>query len=195
MAGRESSGVKRDGTFYGRSQTIPTTYSDSDFLEGIESTWKHTDPDNPSSVLSQRTIRAFLMRNQITGTTVTKGLAVTHQDSYRGRRFDGYSSVLGEEIAGVIDDHLNSGGCRFGDLCWIQTEGPCDCRFRGATTLAIGDLCISSTTSGKFDKWDGTGTTTENTDGTMIKKLANVWGRAMEAASAAATTVQVDLQV
>ncbi len=213
MAGRETYPVERGKTYYGRSQTVPSSFEGRTIiLEGFEATFKHTDPSNPSRVLSNRTVKATLQRNQ-SGITVMAGLAVTEQAGYQGRRFDGYSRVTAVKIAGVVDDHLWTAGCREGDLCWIQTEGPCYARYAGSLTVTVGEFVHSMTAAnstgntsggttdndaGKFINWEGTtSTATETTDGSLVKMSLNGWGRALSAATAnnTAATKLIDLQI
>ena len=197
MAGRETYPVARGSTYYGRSQTVPTTFEGrTALLEGIEATFKHTDPSDPTKVLSNRTVRAILMRN-VSGITVVAGMGVTEQAGQEGKRFDGYSCVTAEATVGVVDDHLTSAGCRANDMCWVQIEGPTYGRFAGDATLTVGDWVHADTADGStanttggttandggmFTPWLGlTSSATESTDGTAAQKVLNSWGRAMTA--------------
>jgi len=200
MAGREQYPVSRGKTFFGRSQTVPSTYDYRTLLlEGIEATFKHTDPDDPKKVLSNRTIKATLQRN-VSGGTVYGKYGVKPATGYEGRRFDAVTDTVAEAIAGVVDDHLWSAGCRDDDLCWILTEGPVYAKFAGGTSLAVGDVVYAAADgAGKFTNW-ATGfeaSTTDLTDGTLASKLLNGWGRALQTGTTGQSDVTklIDLQV
>jgi len=207
--------VNRGSTFYGPSRTVPTSYeSGSVLLEGTEREFPHTAPGSePAKPLSDRIVTARLMRN-VSGITVYPGMAVTHQAGYEGRRFDGYSRLTADRIAGIVDSHLNANsGCRNGDLCWIVFDGPEYCRYAGGADVSVGDPVYADTAAdstgcttggttdsdaGKFLAWEGvTSSATETTDGTASKKTLNCWGRAMSAATSGntASSKLVDLSI
>lgn len=206
--------VNRGKTWYGPSQTIPTSYdSDSIMMEGATREFPHTAPSDVELPLSNRVVKMVFMRN-VSGITVYPGMAVTHKAGFEGRRFDGYSDATAERVAGIVDSHLNATtGCRNGDCCWVAVEGPEYCRFAGGTDVAAGDevhadtaaastACTTGGTSaddaGKFLPWTGlTASATESTDGTAAKKTLNSWGHAMSAATSGNTAASrlVDLDV
>lgn len=218
MAGRESTSVGRGKTWYGNRQTIPdgstiVYAADSIMAEGREGTFKHTDPTDPSKVLSNRTVTARLMRNT-SGITVYGGMLVVDQAGFEGRRFNGYAGAgaVAAPVAGVIDDHLGTAGCRDNDLCWVIVEGPCLAYTANATggftgdTHSVGDFLhamsaaasTANTTGGttaddggKFANWAGlTATSTQTTDGTLTKKILNVFAKAMSAATSGNTNTK-----
>ena len=213
MPGRETNPVPQGKTFYGSSQTIPesTAYeAESLILEGREGTFKHNDVTDPEKVLSNRTVTRRLMRNS-SGITVYAGMLVIEEAGYEGKRFDGYAGdgAVAVAVAGVIDQHLGSAGCRNGDLCWVTTDGPTLAYtanqtggFTNSNLIAVGDhlhamsagASTANTTGGtsaddggKFTNWVLTGTSQETTDGGSPKKILNVFAKAMSAATSGET--------
>lgn len=189
----------RGKTWYGPTQTIDTNNYEATHLEGHTVEFPHTDPSNQTVRLDSRPVIMRLMRN-VSGVTLYAGMMVASKSGYEQKRFDGLARTTACEIAGVIDDHLGSGGVRNGDLCWVHVQGPAKV-YTAYTASKLGDVSVGSllyaitvatsnvTTNdaGRFQAWCGTFTATQTTDGTGAAILLNHFGRALSACTSANT--------
>lgn len=189
----------RGKTWYGPTQTIDTNDYDAVHLEGHTVEFPHTDPTDQTVVLDSRPIVMRLMRN-VSGVTLYAGMMVASQTAYEKKRFDGLARTTACEIAGVIDDHLGSGGVRNGDLCWVHLQGPAKVytAYTAGTLLdvSVGSLLyaitvatsnVTTNDAGRFQAWVGTFTATAATDGTGAAILLNHFGKALSACTSANT--------
>ncbi len=207
MADKGSAPFPRGETFYGLAGTIDTSdYGGSTVLEGRSHTFPNTDPSNKLVRLSGLGVEVICVRN-VSGITLIPGLAVTWKAAYRGQRVDGYSEAPLEEIAGIVDDHINgAAGVRNGDLFWLITKGPClvhtpYAQFTAwSENLILYALTAAASTAntlgasntddgGRLEVWnaDLTGNQTATTDGTLTKSVRNSCGRAMSACTSEGT--------
>ena len=188
--------VARGRTWFGPTQTIPSTYTVTEGLdeEGKTATFPYTSPSAKTARQNAEVVGMRLMRN-VSGVTLYAGMVVRAAAGYELTRFDGLANETGIEVAGVIDDHLGAGGVRNGDLCWVHRKGPVMMKSHYADVsadVAIGDLlyALTSATSnattsnaGRFAAYPKalTFTATQTTDGTAGKVLANHFARARSA--------------
>lgn len=115
-------------TFYGPSATIPTAGTAAGSYATLQKTgWEGLkvelpDQDTTFTKRSGATVTALIVRN-VSGISLMGGLAVRYKAGYRFRQVDGYSNVLGGQVAGIVDPHLTS--VRDGDLFLLYVNGPC----------------------------------------------------------------------
>lgn len=207
--------VELSQTFYGPDQTIDTSDYAGINLEGQSKVVKDLDPDDTLKLRSAKIRKAVLMRN-VSGVTLYKGMAVSPQAGYEGKRFDGLTEVAAARCAGVINDQLNAAGVRNGDMCLVITEGPNLC-YSGNTegdAYSAGDFVYAKTAAsstantvggttaddgGKIVARDSslTCSAAESTDGTLAKIVKNGLGRALSACTTAETNTLklVDLNI
>ena len=202
--------IERGKTYYGPTDTIPSTYGQSVMLEGH--TKEYVDRGAASggglpTFRSGRTNVMMIVRN-VSGITLLPGMAVKWKAAYRGRRVDGYSYNTGMEVAGFVDDQISATyGVRNGDLFLLIVRGPALVRTPtagdGTNTWTEGDLLIASTGTITGNTTGGTATNdaghvqpistftvTQTSDGTAAKYIANIVGRAMSAATVANSNTQ-----
>lgn len=108
-------------TYHGVAGTIPSSYTEEVYLEGLENVFPDLDSDGVK--LSGVKKYARIMRN-VSGVTLYGGMAVVHKPLYRNRRIGGNLASTAGECAGIIDDTIPSTGVRDGDLCWVIFKGP-----------------------------------------------------------------------
>ena len=207
--------VELSQTFYGPDQTIDTADYAAINLEGSIRECEDLDPTDLFVRRSDKSRKAILMRN-VSGITVYNGMGVSGLEGYEHKRFDGYTEVAAERTVGVINDQLNSSGCRHGDMCWVIVEGPNLC-YSGNTegdAYSIGDFIYAKTAAsstantiggttaddgGKHEARDAslTCTATESTNGLLARIVVNRWGRALSACTTAETNTLklVDLNI
>lgn len=194
------------GKSYYQGQTIDANNLPGVHLEGQDCVFLNTDPSTTINRRNQGDVRAIIVRNT-SGITLSAKRVVKWASGYRGRRVDGYANVDHEEVAGVVDDHVGSGGVQANDLFWLIVEGECliqtpmtGAGFNG--DVAVGDILTAltaaastGTTAGRFQRWNGTFTATQTTDGTLGNILANRFARAMSAKTTGNTNsdILVDL--
>lgn len=185
--------VGRGKTFYGPTNSIPSSFEASQDYEGIEHQFDDVAPGQAAGVKVKRSGRkchARLLRNATSATTLQAGDIVTWKAAYRGRRVGGLGTDVGAECAGVVDDHLPSTGCRVGDLCWVFFRGPITTGKVTGDDLAEGEVVICSATDAKCQ---AIGTPA---DATAAQTAAlNKLGRCFAAATDPATSVVVDLNI
>ena len=215
MSSRTAARVELSQTFYGPTQTIDTADYAGISLEGSEAPFKDLDPTDVTKLRSGKTRQGVLMRN-VSGVTAYKGMAVSSDSGYEGKRFDGFTKVTAAACAGVINDQLNSAGCRNGDMCWVIVEGPnlCYSQNTEGDAWSIGDFVFAQTAAsstantvggttaddgGKIAARDASLTCSdaESTDGTLAKIIKNGLGRALSACTTAETNTLklVDLNI
>jgi hypothetical protein len=182
--------LERGQTFYGPTATIPTTYTQSVHLEGRPVVLDDVDPSNTKVRRSQAKVHALIVRNT-SGFTLYAGQQVLWASGYRGRRVAGLTYETLQEPAGVVDDHLPSGGVRNGDLFLLIVYGPClalvsrtaeEANYSADAILyAVTAATSGATTAGRFVAWNTTFSSTETEDGTILKLALNRLGRAISA--------------
>jgi hypothetical protein len=138
--------VPRGGTYYG-GETIPTTFEGPSVnAEGHE----HMFDDiaaGQTGVVVQRSagkVKAILVRNATAATVLQAGDVVVWKAGYRKRRVGALTSVAGEAVAGVVDDHIPSGGVRVGDLFWLIVKGNCNCDKATGVVISEGERVITN---------------------------------------------------
>jgi hypothetical protein len=199
----------RGQTFYGIGNTIDANNLGGVNLEGARKVFPNYDPSGPYGRRLRRDesdIRCILVRN-VSGITLAPGQAVVWKAGYRNKRVDGYSYQTAQEIAGYVDDMLPSSGVPNNDMFWLIVEGqvlantPLDGASFGGD-WAEGDMLYAltaaastGTTAGKMQRWPGTWTATQTTDGTATKFAANRVGRVMSAKTTAQTNSPVLIDV
>lgn len=167
-----------------------------------------TDPKEIGMARNQNAddyVTCMLVRNK-SGATLHPGHAVTWKSTERFRSVDGYARTTAAEIAGIVDDHYKvSPGVRDGDLFWMVIRGQMlaktahtDSEFNG--TIAAGDILYAITsaaanatttnvtnTAGRFQRWNGTASSTSTTDGTLSAIHFNAYARAVSASTTSNT--------
>ncbi len=204
--------LDRGMTIYGPVATIDTDNLVGVDNEGAEVVFDDVDFTHPSLKLrSMRKLRARLMRN-MSGITIAANRLVTHMAGYRNRRFDGYSCLTGQMVAGVIDPCLTD-GVRHGDACWVFYGGPIQV-YTGlafAADIEAGSWAVAITAAnstantggGKVDAIVAANefTTTDVTDGTLGKFIdaslnrIGVFEEAAASSNATNTLKYVDLKL
>ena len=202
--------LARGKTWLGPTQTVPSTYDVVAGLhkEGEIAHFPHTNPAAKTTRLSNQSVTMRLMRN-VSGVTLYAGMIVRAATGYESTRFDGLANETAMEVAGVIDDHLGSGGVRSGDMCWVHVKGPALVKSQYADAsvdVAVGDLLYAATAAtsnattcaaGRFAAYPKalTFTATQTTDGTAGKVLSNHFARARTArlTNATNTNTLVDM--
>lgn len=187
---------ERGSTHYGLSGAIDTSaYGTSVGLEGRAHVFPDTNPSDRKVRRSQNDVRAIAVRN-VSGFTIYAGFLMLW--SIRGKRVAGRVNTINAEIAGVVDDHVGSGGVRNGDIFWLIVEGPClarlsltandECTYSaGAYLVSVTAATSNATTAGRFTDAVNTFTETQTTDGTLFNRLVNRFARAISAATTADT--------
>ena len=203
---------ERGKTWY-NGQTIDTNnYGTSVGLEGSVRRFDNTNvaAGSTNPLLTRRDgddVICRLVRN-VSGQTLYPGNAVVYASGQYGKRVDRYSRVNYERIAGIIDDHYGSGGIPNGDLFWIVIKGQVlwTTNLGAATSFVVGDILFaltatttqgtSGSTGGKPDRYLGTFTVTQTTDGTAASILLGSVGRALSALTTTqtSTSMLVDVQ-
>ena len=188
----------RGETYHGTTETISSTYGESVILEGQIKIFRDTDPTDRKKPRSQRDVKAICVRNT-SGFTIYAGRLMLWEADYRGKRVAGYTNTLNCEVAGVVDDHVGSGGVRDNDLFWLIVEGPCTALLSsvaadavivaGNQLVAVTGATSGGTASGRFTQALGTCTVTAATDGGQFDKICNRFGRAISAATTADTAI------
>jgi hypothetical protein len=199
------SGLPRRGqTYFGG--TVPTTVGQSASVEGFQKTFNDVDPSastsGPKTRRSNRKVECMLVRNG-SGITLAAKRLVTWKAAYRGKRVGGYARLDFTEAAGVVDDHIGSGGVADGDLFWLVRKGPCLCRTpleanalnvmnEGDVLVALTAVTSQATTAGRVAAWAVTSDVTST-----FQAAINRVGRAMSAKTTANTNadVLVDLEI
>lgn len=185
--------VPRGKTYYG-TETIPSTYEGPSIdAEGFEHAFDDIAAGQTTQVKVKRSNRkcyARLLRNATSATTLAAGDIVTWKAAFRGRRVGGLGTDVSAEVAGVVDDHLPSSGCRVGDLCWVFFQGPILTNKVTGDDLAEGEVVVCSATDSKCQAIG------VPADATAAQTAAlNKLGRVFTAATDPATTVVVDLNI
>lgn len=194
----------RGRTFYD-GRTIDTNNYDGTHLEGLVASFPDTDPSNRTLRRSAGQTICVLVRNT-SGVTLPPKRAVAWASGYRGKRVDSITRTTAQEVAGIVDEHVGTGGVPNGDLFWLCVKGPSlvkapltGAEHAVAAGIAIGDMLValtqatSSSTNaitggGRFTTQNGTFSAAQTTDGTAILMLANKVGRAMSAITSGQTT-------
>lgn len=200
----KSSPIARGMTFY-NGNTIDTSNYDGVHLEGTVVAFTDVDPSNKTVPRSGGQTIYVIVRNT-SGVTLPTRRAVTWASGYRGKRVDAISRTTAQEVAGIVDDHIGSGGVPNGDLFLLAVKGPhlvkaplTGAEHSVAAGVAIGDLMVALTQAtsastngitggGRFTTQNGTFTAAQTTDGTAINMIRNAVGRAMSAITSGQTT-------
>jgi len=121
----------RGSTYFGPNKTLSTgqdTYGNSVGIEGAMKLFDDIDSSQTGSgAISKRSNRqqtCMLVRNTGPSLTMLPKRVVTWESGQVGKRVDGYVRTTAAQIAGVVDEHLPSGGVRQHDLFWIVVSGP-----------------------------------------------------------------------
>lgn len=119
----------------------------------------------------------------------------------RGTEVDGYCSSDAQEIAGVVDEYLPSGGVLANDIFFIVIGGPtliAGSNANYATDIAAGDNLIAQTaatsqaaSAGRLNKVGSTFTQAQTTNGYAINVGQNAFGKAMSAATTQQTGTDI----
>jgi hypothetical protein len=166
-----------------------------------------TDPREigmPRSNNPDDRVTCMLVRNK-SGVTLHPGQCVTFATDDYCRAVNGYARTTAAQIAGFVDDQYTSAGVRDGDLFWMVIRGQClaktpntDSEFGG--TLAAGDVLYGLTsaaanatttnvtnTAGRFQRWNGTASSTSTSDGSHSAILLHNFARAISACTTSGT--------
>ena len=166
---------KRGQTVY-RGMTPPTSFeAQTTQLEGTLQSFKDVEPSSTAvgakTYRTNRDVICRLMRN-VSGITIQRRRLVTHASGYWNKRFDGYATLdNAANVAGVVDEHLNSTGCVDNDMCWVVVNGPTLCRTslagdatnvfsEGTLLLALTAATSQSTTAGRVQPFYNTDSVT-----------------------------------
>jgi hypothetical protein len=155
----------------------------------------------------QDDVVAIAVQNR-SGATLLPGRIVKWSSTGTGKHVDGYTTgAEPARAAGVVDPWLPSTGVPDGDIFWLIVEGPCLVS-QASTTLtgdvAVGDILFAITASsagapeaGRFQRFGGTFTQAQGTNGYILTLAANYIGRARSTANSNATNglVLVDLRI
>ena len=161
--------------------------------EGTRKVFNFVNVATPKAHPSGWEQRCIYVRNS-SGITLLPGMHVTWTSGYRGKRVAGYLRTTGGECAGVVDDLLPSSGVPANDMFWLVVGGPCIIKSPYdsgdfADSWVEGDILYGLTTAnstagstdGRPQRWGGTFSATDTTDGTAGKVIANKIGRVMTA--------------
>ena len=150
--------------------------------------------------IDSREIKAIFVRN-VSGITLMPGMLCRWDTpAMIGKRVDGYTAEVADQVAGVVDDHLTmTGGVNDGDMFWLIVKGPALVRYRNdsdpavsggeflhaATGTSTGNTIASTDEDdgGNAQPWDGTCNQIQTTDGTLSQYIRNVFGVAVSAAT------------
>lgn len=203
MAGANTSGLPQRGKVYltGPSRTAPTTYAQSQSLEGFVKEFEDLDYAASSTGVkgaprSSYKVECMLVRNAATIALQPKRL-VKWKSGKRFKQVDGYCTVDFEECAGVVDEWLPAAGVAINDLFWITRKGPTLCLTDlagGATNvIAASDMMLAltaatsqATTAGRVQAFAATSNLTN-----AVSMIFNKLGRAMSAKTTANTNAGV----
>ena len=194
----------RGSTYNGPNKTLSSSYGQSVGLEGKISQFSDLDSSSSAGVQTKRSDRlqtCILVRN-VSGITLSSKRIVTWAAGYRGKRVDGYCKVADEEVAGVVDEYLPSGGARNYDLFWLQVKGPAFCLMSVTDVAAIaeGDRLVALTAANSTAHTASGRPRTYIATSSVTVSIAQVWntiGQAMSAkvSNTTNTNVLVDLQL
>ena len=110
----------------GRSAAQGTTIDTND-LQGVHLEGQIVYlPDIAKGEKSRRSnadIVARVVRNA-SGGLLTPGTAVQYADGYWGTRVTTCPAAVGQQCAGIVDDHLPTAGAQANDLIYIVVRGP-----------------------------------------------------------------------
>jgi hypothetical protein len=142
----------------------------------------------------------------VSGIALLPKRIVVWQTGQRFKRVAGYCATTAEECAGVVDEWLPAAGVRNGDLFWLVCRGPSLCltslaadaenivtEFRPLYALTA--ATTQATTAGRFQRWNGTFSAAETTNGSAGNIIFNNIGRAMTARTTSNTNVDVLVDV
>jgi hypothetical protein len=203
--GNASGNFERGKTYWGPTATIDTTYAESIGLEGLRREFVDQAPGTGSGVKSLRSGRMVICRlvRNVSGITLAPKRVVKWAAGYRMKRVDGYVSTDSEEAAGVVDEHLGTGGVRNGDLFWLARRGPTLAQTslsgdvsnsiaEGVMLMALSAVTSQSTTSGRVNPFVATSNQTF-----AVSAVLNRLGRAISAKTTANTNadVLIDLEL
>lgn len=182
----------RGHTYYdGNAIDVSSSYANVGgiHLEGEQHEFPDWDPATPGVGTpnlgrlkrSGRKCRCILVRN-VSGQALLPGQVVTWKAGYQFRRVDGYINSIAVRPAGIVDELLPSTGVPDGDLFWLLVNGPSLVNraiSNFGADLAAGDMIYALTTSsttgattaGRFNRFAGTFTATQTTDGTLAQIL------------------------
>ncbi len=190
----------RGQTYYNGS-TIDSNNLGGVDLEGRICTFKDR---NTISGIGGQTLRSgtdtvcMCVRN-VGAAALKPKFSTTFASGYHRRRVDGYSTADYANIAGIVDDLLPAAGVPVNDLFWIVIGGPCLWKspMAGAQfpllvaqndeLFALTAITSGATTAGRFQKWNGTFTATQTTDGTAGLIALRAFARAMSAQTTSQT--------
>ncbi len=178
---------KRGETVY-KGVTPPSTFTqETTSLEGTLQAFKDVEPSTTGvgakNYRSNRDVICRLMRNH-SGITIQRRRLVTHASGYWNKRFDGYATLdNAANVAGVVDEHLNSTGVVDHDMCWVVVNGPTLVRTplgadatnvfeEGTLLLALTAATSQCTTAGRVQPFYDTSSVTVATN--QIKGILGV---------------------
>ena len=144
MAENSVAPVERGGTFF---EGGTPDADGGGHLEGLVHAFPDTDPSDVVKRRSGGNVVCILVRNTHSA-AVTPGQVVVWEAAYHGKRTDAPCSVLGERVAGVVDDHLPSAGAAVNDLYWLIVRGKADVINDGGISINS-MLFASGTTAGQ----------------------------------------------
>jgi hypothetical protein len=148
---------QRGKTFYGTAGDIPSTPDAASI--GLEGTVMEFPDIAPGQGAGAKVVRSGLktygviLRNAGASTVAAKTVVV-FETGYFGKRHNGASGTAVIPVAGVVDPHLSSAGCRVGDLCWVFFKGPCEV-LKAAGDVTQGNRLVC-TNDGKAAEVDAT---------------------------------------
>ena len=111
----------------GRSAAQGTTIDTNDLqgvhLEGQIVYLPDAAKATPEVRRSNADVVARVVRNA-SGGALTPGTAVQYADGYWGTRVTTCTAAVGQQCAGIVDDHLPTAGVQANDLFYIVVRGP-----------------------------------------------------------------------
>lgn len=192
-------------TYFGSTDTIPSTYATSTGLLGRQQVFEH-DYSVATGMRaerrdSQNQVVAELVKNS-SGIALLPGRVCVYKTGSEGKEVDGYTRTTAALGAGVVDPLLPAAGVRNGDYFWLIKSGPVlmltDIAGADNNVINVGNVLYAltaatsqATTAGRVVASSLTFTSTATTDGTMGAVIVNRFGRALSAKTTANTNAQV----
>jgi len=205
MADTRTAPFYRGKTWY-NGGTIDATDLSGIHLEGTVHVFPNADPADEMVRRNNGDVVCVCVRNTST-IALAPGRAVTWEALFRNRRVDGYCRITAEAVAGIVDEFLPSAGVAINDLFWLVVQGECRAlsAFHGAgfngdyveddPLYALTAAASTGNTGGRFQKWNGTFSAAETTNGGAGNILLNSFAHVMSALTTGQTNTNVLIHV